>query len=141
LATLTTDWEAALESDVSRAIAVVDAATPKPYRPAKANVATIEAVRHAIPNLDSVSVAEGSQMLRAASLTEFEKTAKEMQARVKQAEKRFIQAQNSHSETEQEAAMKELKQAQKDQAARLKEIVFESKAQLEALQQLKEPAH
>jgi hypothetical protein len=141
LATLAMDWEPALESDVSRAIADVDAATPRPARPAKANVATIEAVKRVLPNLDSVTVAEGAQKLRAASLAQFEKTATEMQARVKQAEDRFLQAQNSHSDAEQTAALKDLKQVQKDQEARLKEIVFESKAQLEALQQLKESPH
>jgi hypothetical protein len=141
LASLAPEWEQALESDLSRAIAGVDASDPPVQYVAKADGAALEAVRRAIPNMESISVEEGSRLLRAAAVAQFKKTGQEMEARVAQAEEHFLQAQNSQSEAEQEAALKELEQAKKEQAARLKNIAMQSKAQVEALQQLKGAAH
>jgi hypothetical protein len=141
LSSLAPEWEPALESDLSRAIAAVDASDPRPQAAAKADVASLEAVKRAITNLDSVSVEEGSRLLRDAALDQFEKAAREMQARVRQAEERFLQAQNNQSKAEQEAALKDLRQVQNEQSKKLEEIALESKAQLEALQQLKGAAH
>ncbi len=138
---LAPEWEPALESDLSRAIAGVAEADPPAQRMAKADGAALEAVRRTIPNLDAVSVEEGSRLLRVAAVAQFKKTGQEMQARVKQAEEHFLQAQSSQAEAEQEAAVKDLEQAKKEQAAKLKEIALQSKAQVEALQQLKGAAH
>jgi len=141
LASLAPEWEPALESDLSRAIAGVDTSGPHAQPAPKPDVASLEAVKHAIPNLDSVSVEEGSRQLRAAAQTEYKKAAQDLQTRVEQAEQRFLQAQNSQSASDQQAALKDLQQAKKEQTDKLKEIALASKAQLEALQQLKGPAH
>jgi hypothetical protein len=137
LSSLTPEWEQALESDLSRAIAGVDASDPRSQPAPKADVASLEAVKRAIPNIDSVSVEDGSRLLRIAALAQFQKTGQEMQARGKQAEERFLQAQNNQSKEEQEAALKDLRQVQKEQTQKLEEIALESKAQLQALQQIK----
>jgi hypothetical protein len=138
VASLAPEWEPALESDLSRAIAGVEASDPPaPLAAKKASGATLEAVRRAIPHLDTVSVEEGSRQLRAAAATQFKKTGQAMETKVKQAEERYLQAESGQSPAELEAAGKELEQAKKEQAAKLKEIVMESKAQVEALQQIK----
>jgi hypothetical protein len=141
LSSLAPEWEQALESDLSRAIEGVDTSYPRSQPLPKANVASLAAVKRAIPNLDSVSVEEASQMLRASALAQFQKTGQEMQAKVKQAEEHFLQAQSNQSKADQEAALKELHQTQKDETEQLKEIALESKAQLEALQQIKGASH
>jgi Sec-independent protein translocase protein TatA len=141
LASLAPEWEQALEPDLSRAIAGVDLSVPHPPPAAKADKAALAAVRQAIPNLDSVSVEDGSRQLRAASIAEFKKTAQEMQAKVQQAEDRFIEAQNSQSEEDRQAALTDLQRVKNEQTEKLKEIALESKAQVEALQQLKGAAH
>jgi len=141
LASLAPEWEQALEPDLSRAIAGVDLSVPRPPPAAKADMAALAAVQQAIPNLDSVSVEDGSRQLRAASMAEFKKTAQEMQAKVQQAEDRFLQAQNSQSEEDRQAALTDLQQVKKQQTEKLKEIALESKAQVEALQQIKGAAH
>jgi hypothetical protein len=141
LASLSPDWEPALESDLSRAIADVDASGPRAQSAPKADAASLEAVKRAIPNLEAVSVEEGSRQLRTAALTDYKKTAQELQTRIEEAEQHFLQAQNSGSASDQEAALKDLQQAKKDQTDKLREIVLASKAQVEALQQLKGPAH
>jgi hypothetical protein len=141
ISSLAPEWESALESDLSRAIASLDQSDPFAQPAAKVDAASLAAVKRALPALDSVSVAEGSQTLRAASRAQFEKTGQEMQEKVAQAEQRFLQAQNSGSQAEQEAALKDLQQVKKEQMAKLQEIALASKAQQAALQQIKGAAH
>jgi hypothetical protein len=141
LSSLSPDWEPALEADLSRAIADVDASGPHAQPAPKADAASLAAVRQALPNLDSVSVEEGSRQLRVAALAEYKKTAQEMQTRIEQAQERVRQARDSQSPSDEQAALKELQQIQKEQSEQLKEIALASKAQLEALQQLKGSAH
>jgi hypothetical protein len=141
LSALTADWETALESDLSRAIASVDISDFLAPAAPKAKAAAIEAVQRVLPNLDTVSVTEGSRTLRLTSLAEFQRTGLEMQAQIKEAEARFLQAQNIGTLAEQDAALQELRQAKKDQTARLQEIALAAKSQREAFQQLKEAAH
>ena len=141
LSSLAPEWEQALESDLSRAIAGVDASSPPVQLAAKADGATLDAVRRAIPNLDTVSVEEGSRLLRAAAVTRFEQASQEIQARVKPAEEHFVQAQNSQSEAEQEEALKALEQVRKEQTKKIEDSPSGAKAQVEALQQLKGAAH
>jgi hypothetical protein len=137
LASLDPAWEPALESDISRVIAVADYSAPRPAAAPKADVASIEAVKQAIPNLDAMSAEDGSRQLRVAALAQFKKTALEMQAKVSQAEERFLQAQSSPGGANQDAALKDLQAVQKEQTDKLREIALETKAQLAALQQLK----
>jgi hypothetical protein len=141
LASLAPEWETALEPDLSRAIAGVDASNPPAQLAAKADGATLEAVKRAIPNLESVSVEQGSRLLRAAAVSRFEQASQELQARVKQAEEHFLQAQNSGSEAEMNDALKDLEQVRKEQAQKLTDIGLEARAQQEALQQLKGAGH
>ena len=141
LASLSSEWESALEFDLSRAIAGVDASSPPVQLAAKSDGATLDAVKRAIPNLDTVSVDEGSRLLRASAVSRFEQASQELQARVKTAEEHFLQAQNSGSEAEMNDALKDLEQVRKEQAQKLTDIALEAKAQQEALQQLKGAGH
>ncbi len=138
---LAPEWEAALQSDLSRLIAGLDAPAPNLQPTAKPDVASLAAVRRAFPNLETVSVKEGSQLLRAAALAPFAKTKRELDARLKQAEQRFLEAQSALSQAGQEAALKDLRQIRDDQAESLREIALQSKAQVAALQLLKGAAH
>ena len=141
LASLAPEWEQALESDLTRAIGRL-AAVDSEARPApSADPATLAAVKRLIPNMDSVSVEEGREALRQASFDEFKKAVEEMQARVKEAEGRFLQAQTDQSEAGQEAARKEIQQIQADHLANLRRLTVASQAQMNALQQIKGAAH
>jgi hypothetical protein len=140
LGQLSPEWEAALESDLSRAIARVTAAKPATTFAATHTPqleAAAEEVRRSIPNLDSVSLADGKQILRAAALKEFVEATDEMQRRVKEAQQRISQAQNNGSEAEQQAALKLLQQVQAEQTEKLKQIAARSQAQIQALEQIK----
>ncbi len=107
---------------------------------ATADPATIEEVKRMIPNFDSVSLEEGTRILREAALKEFKAAANEMQTRLSEAQQRLGQAQSGGSAAEQQAAMKDLQQVQADQTEKLKQIAARSAAQIEALRQLKATA-
>jgi hypothetical protein len=141
LGQLLPQWEAALESDLSRAIARVAASGPA-NRDAAASTPQMDAavvaeVRRAIPNLDSVSLADGKQTLRAAAFKDIMETMDEIQRRVNEAQQRISQAQKNGSDAEQQAALKQLQQVQGEQTEKLKQWAARLEAQINALQQLK----
>lgn len=140
LSSLSPEWEQALEPDLTRAIARVEEIPSQAQltaAPAQSDPEALEAVRRAIPNIDSVSLQEGTQILQEATLNEFARVAQEMEAKVKEAEQNFLQAQTNQSEAGQQNARKELQQLQAEQTDKLKQVVAKSQAQLQALQQLK----
>jgi hypothetical protein len=140
LAQLSLEWEAALESDVSRAITRVAApgvqAVPTTAR-TETDAATIQEVKRSIPNFASVSLEEGTQILRQAALEDLKAVAKEMETQVKVAQQRLTEAQNSKSAAEQQDAIKELQNVQARQTEKLKEIAARLQDQIAALQKLK----
>jgi hypothetical protein len=132
------DWEPALEFDLTRAIARVIETPAKPASaPAgqKLDPLIAEEVKKAIPNLESVSPEEGKRILREAALKEFTKSVKEMEVQIKDAEQRVKSAQ---SPTEQESAIKNLREVQSEQTEKLKAIATKSEAQVQTLQLLKQ---
>lgn len=141
LSQLSPEWEAALESDLSRAIARVAAAKPVAKSAAtgapQADAAVVAEVKRSIPNLGSVSLEEGTQILRVAALKEFVEATDEMERRVTEAQQRISQAQNNGSEAEQRAALKQLQQVQAEQTEKLKQIAARAQAQIQALEQIK----
>jgi hypothetical protein len=141
LSPLEAEWEQALEPDLTRAIARAVAGDAEAPTPSSADPATLDTVKRLIPNLDSVSLDQGKEALRQASFAQFQQAVQEMQARVKEAEGRFLQAQADQSEDGQEAARKELQQIQADHLASLRRLTAASQAQMNALQQLKGAAH
>jgi pyruvate-formate lyase len=137
---LAPEWEQALESDLTRAIARVAPPTPAPPV-TQTDTADLDAVRRSIPNLDTISLDEATRLLRENGLAEFRQTAQEMEAKVNAAQQRYLAAQSSQSEAEQQAALQEFQQAQAEQTDRLKQVAAASKARLDALQRLKSPGH
>ena len=88
-----------------------------------------------------MSVEEGTRILREAALKDFTTAANEMAAQVKEAQQRLAQVQNGGSDADQQAAMKHLQQVQAKQTEKLNQIASRSKAQIDALQQLKAAPH
>ena len=138
------EWEQALESDVSRAIgrvlgpaaSVSSVAATLPVDPA-----IIAEVKRQIPNFASVSLEEGSQILREAAVKDLQAALRQMEGQRKEAEQRVARMEEAKSETEKQAALKDLQRLQAEQAAKLREFTTRSSAQIEALRQLKESAH
>jgi ABC-type uncharacterized transport system involved in gliding motility auxiliary subunit len=136
---LTPEWEPALESDVTRALSrLVESTRPAQPSAAVSQLQTnaAEEVKALIPDVASVSVEEGTRLLRESALKEFQASAKDAETRIKAAQQRLADSQN-RSEAEQEAARKQLQQVQAEQVEKLKEIAAKSLAQIEAFQRLK----
>lgn len=98
--------------------------------------ATIDAVKRALPNLDKTSPEVGTVLLRKAALNEFETAARAFREERKKIEEELRQL----PEGEQKMAAKRLQAVQAEQSAKLKQIAANSKAQIEAFQDLKASA-
>lgn len=142
---LSAEWEPALEADLSRAIARLKSAGPAQSSsgvsaaPAP-DAVTIEAVKKALPDLATLSVAEGSQLLSVGALGDYQTAAVEMETQVEEARQRLANAQASGSWTDQQAAMKHFQQVQSAQSEKLKEIAAKLRSQINALEQIKASA-
>jgi hypothetical protein len=104
---------------------------PVPVAPA-----AIEDVKRVLPNYASISVDEGTEILRQAALKEFAAAAQELQSQVAQAQAQLSQAE-SKSPADQQVAMKHLQQVQAEQSQKLQQIAGQLSTQIAALKQLK----
>jgi hypothetical protein len=128
------------QNDEPSAVPVVNANPPKRQfvsSPLPVDPAAIEEVKQAIPNFASVSLADGTQILREAALKQFAAAAKERDIQFKKAQEQLIQAENDQSVADQQAAMKHLQEVQVDQSQKLQHIAGQLQIQIAALQQLK----
>jgi len=144
LSQLAPEWQQVLESDLTRAIGHVARAkdpAPRLANTPPATLAATEEVKRALPNFGSVSMEEGTRILRGAALEDFKATVAAMEIHVAEAQQNLSRAQSGGSEAEQQAAIKQLRQLQSEQTDKLKQIAARSAAQVEALRQLKGTAH
>lgn len=137
---LAPEWQQAVESDLTRAVARVSSASTTgsltPSVPATA--ATVDSVKQIIPNPDSVSVEEGTQRLREAALAEFKQAAEESQAKQDLLQKQYLDAQ---SDSDKQRLLQEIQASQGEQTQKIKDIAAKSKAQIDAFTQTKSGAH
>jgi hypothetical protein len=143
LSRLAPEWEAGLESDLSRAIEQVGSAKPgtQPLSGnSPADPATIAEVKRVIPDPASVSLEEGARLLRESVLKDFQVAAKEMQVQLEAAQQQLAEAQSGKSEADQQSARKRLQEIQAEQTEKLKQIAARAQAQVQAFQQLKAAA-
>ncbi len=146
IAPLAPEWEAALESDISRAISRVTASaavpaqpgTQTPATPAPIDPAISEELLKTFPDLASRSFEDAAQVLREGAREEFKSAALEMQAKVQLAQQQLVAAQQSKSEAEQQAALKALQQVQSEQSHKIKQIAARLQDRMVVLQRLKE---
>ena len=136
---LSPEWEPALEFDLTRAIVRLTAPPPAPpvsEETAKIQAAAAEQVARAIPNLATVSLEEGTALLRQSAMDDLKAAASASESRLQEAQQRVLDAQNK-SAAEQQAALKHLQQVQADQTGKIKEIAARLQNQIEALRRLK----
>jgi len=141
---LSPDWEAALESDISRAIARVSASVAIPAAPATqigssttpVDPAISEELLRTIPDLESRSFDDAAKLLRESALAEFTTAVQEMQSKVQETQK-ALAAQSHNPDSDQQAAVKQLQQVQTEQSKKLSEITARLQARLQVLERLK----
>lgn len=136
---LSPDWEGALEADIARAIERLSAPTPAPTstQAVAAQKSSLEKVKNAIPNLDSLSLENAKRLLQEKAVGEFKAAAADLAAQVKQAQERLDKAQREGTEADQQQAMKELQDLQSAQTERMKNISMDLQEQIAALESLK----
>jgi hypothetical protein len=118
----------------------INATAPaQPFVPSHPPVdaATIAAVKQAVPDYASLSLEDGTQILRAAALKQFAAAAREMDAQVKQAQEQLVQAESNQAAGGQPATLKHLQETQVEQTEKLQQIAAQLQAQIAALKQLK----
>jgi len=144
---LAPEWEAALESDISRAISRVTAsaaaATARPGAPTPAAATPVdpaisEELLKTFPDLASRSFDDAAQVLRESAFEQFKAAAIEMQAKVQLAQQALAAARQNKSEAEQQAALKAFQEIQAEQANKLKAIAARLQERIVVLQRLKE---
>jgi hypothetical protein len=143
LARLQPEWEPALESDLARAILrVAGTAAPAKLPPevAKPSSETIATINRLIPDVSAVSTEQAGQIFSAEYLKRCGEVGAEMEAQVNAAAQQVVQAQNSGSATDLEAAQKKLAQAQLAQGEKLKDLATQLQIQQAVFQQMKAAA-
>jgi hypothetical protein len=141
---LVPEWELALPSDLSRAILRLtspqSAAQPisdlSAANPAAAKAALQDVVR-TIPDVTSVSLEDGTRMLREAALAQVKAAVSDMQTQVAAAQQKLAETQGGKSEAEQQAALKQLQQLQGEQTEKFEQIAQRLQDQIAAFKQLK----
>lgn len=131
LGLLSPDWEAGLEADLSRAIARVTVpkpagglavvAMPQPDNP------TVEDLKRVIPNLDSISLTEARELLRAAALKDMKAAADELRVT------------HSNAQLDKTATTPEnlMLKRQAELTEKIKQIAATNDARMKALDQIK----
>ena len=104
--------------------------------PVSVGPAAIEDVKRTLPNYASLSVDEGTEILREAALKKYAAAAQELQTRVAQAQAELGQAENK-SPADQQVAVKHLQQVLAEQSQKLQQIGGQLQTQIAALKQLK----
>ena len=137
ISSISADWEPALESDLSRAIGRIVAANRQTTPAAVATADSVGAVKRVIPNVDAVSADEGAKLLNQASLDELKRELAATEAKQKEIEDRFVQAQADHSEEGQAAAREEYQKIQAEHLVTVRKLAARAQAQIAALRQLK----
>jgi hypothetical protein len=140
LARLAPEWEAALESDLTRAIVRVGN-VPPPVSPSSEKARTeeeaLQAVKQAIPDPAAVTPEEGNRRLRELAMKEFQETTREMSAQVEEARQKLQQAMSGAPAAEQQAARKQLLETQAAGSKKLQQIAADAQARILAWQKLK----
>jgi len=137
---LSPEYEAALESDVVRAIAAVDEAvkTSRPVtQPEELPVAGPDDLKAALPDVATVSLETGTRRLREQMNEALLKNGREHEARLAELETLLKRARESGSAAEQEEARKAVAEAERANVKRMQSIMTETMARIRALEQVK----
>lgn len=147
ITSLAPEWEAALESDLSRAILRVSTKLPgavraqatvqTPAPPAAINPAISEELLRTFPDLAARNYEDLAVNLRQRTLEEFKIASAEMQKKMAEAQKNLAAAQANKGPAAQEAATQELQRVQTEQANKLSAITAQLAERIAVLQQLK----
>jgi ABC-type uncharacterized transport system involved in gliding motility auxiliary subunit len=133
---LSPEWEAGLEPDLSRMIQRVGSPTTAPVAvtPFKPAPATAQELDRLIPDVGSVSLDKGKELLRATALQNLTQITQDMSAKIRSAQERLRASQEGQSKAQQQAAREELQRLQQSQSEQLQEIAKHLQDQIALLE-------
>jgi hypothetical protein len=142
---LSADWQAALESDLSRAIVRVSAplvvsvptVTPQTIAPSPIDPAISEELLKIFPDLDSWTFDEAANHLRKVTLEEFTAVVTDTSNNIQAAQSNLAVAQKSASAESQQKALAEFQKAQRQQEQTLKQVAADLQDRIAVLTRLK----
>jgi hypothetical protein len=141
MARLQPEWEPALEYDLARAIARI-AAGNAPAQPApevaKPSPEIIASIKTLVPDVNTVSVEQASQIFHAEYLKQCGEVGAEAEANIQAAQQKVVEAQAGGSAADLEAARKNLLQVQLAQGEKLKALATQLQTQLAVFQRMKD---
>jgi len=142
LARLQPEWEAALPSDLARAILRVTAEAPPPVVSKSVPIppGITNEIMRLIPDIAAASPEDADRIFHQDFLDQCAKAGAEMEAQVNAAAQEVVKAQSSGSASELAAAKKNLAQVQFEQTEKLKEVAAHLQLQLAVFQQMKAAA-
>jgi ABC-type uncharacterized transport system len=139
-ARLQPEWEPALEFDLARALQRVGV-TAAPAKPApevaKPSSEIIASINRLIPDVNTVSAEQADQIFHAEFLKQCGEVGTEVETQINAAQQKVLQAQNSGSTADLEAAQKNLAQVQLAQGEKLKDIAAQLQSRLAVFQRMK----
>ncbi len=141
---LSPDWEAAVELDLSRAIARLINTRAPVVNFVNTSPSTVAAAEEAVrlnPRLKGVSVEQGTQILRETALAEFKAAVGELEPKLAEARQRLAIAERGGVESERLAARQQLDQIQNEQSESLKKIAARLQDQIAAFERSKGVTH
>ncbi len=137
------EWEPALEYDLARAILrVTAAAVSPPAAPeiAKPSAEVVASINRLIPDVNATSVETANQIFHAEFMKRCGEVSTEIETEMNAAQQRVVQAQNSGSPADLEAAQKNLSEVQLAQADKIKQIAAHLTIQMAVFQRMKASA-
>jgi len=141
LGRLQPEWEPALEIDLARAILRVTAnpatSIARPIQTPPISPETTNVILRLIPDVKNTSLEEGSQTLRSAAVAEIMAAGAEADKQIELAKQQLAEAQNSGSETQQQAARQHLQDVQMEQTEKIKTIAAQLQEELSLFEQMK----
>jgi len=146
---LSPEWEAALESDLSRAILRVSASAVSPAlsvsramaSPTPIDPEVSEELLKMFPDLESRPFNDAAKTLREVALEELKSATIEMQTKVEASQTALAVAREQKNESEQQAALKRFQGVQHEQAKKIKQITARLQERITVLQRLKNAGH
>jgi hypothetical protein len=139
-ARLQPEWEGALEFDLARAIQRVAAssAPPKPApEVAKPSAEIIATIHRLIPDVNTVSVEQADEIFHVEFVKRCNEVGTELETQLKAAQQKVVDAQNSGSPSDLEAARKNLLQVQLAQGEKIKTLAADLETQLAVFNRMK----
>ena len=120
LSRLSPDWEQAIEPDITRAIARLEETTQPVHAPtaiSQVNTAAVQEVKALIPDVAGTSLQDAQRMIQTATLKDLNDVKKETDARVREAEQHYREAQTGGSEADKQAARQQLSRPRSSRSA------------------------